>query len=42
MLATFLVSLAAFTVFFVVVARLHVSLRALEAEIEEMKETWRE
>lgn len=42
MLLTFLVSLAAFTLFFVVVARLRVSLRALESEIEDMKEAWRE
>ena len=42
MLTTFLVSLAAFTLFFILLARLRVGLRALEAEIEEMKEAWRE
>ena len=42
MLTTFLVSLAAFTLFFIVLARLRVALRGAEAEIEELKEAWRE
>jgi len=42
MLTTFLFSLAAFTLFFILLARLRVALRGAEAEIEELKEAWRE
>jgi len=42
MLTTLLISLAVFTVFFVLIARLRVGLRGLEADIEELKEAGRE